>query len=56
MLACIKLIVRRIDACHASSPLLPASDAHREAIAAETSIFDSASSIVRELILYWVAG
>ncbi|KAJ4338919.1 mitogen-activated protein kinase [Didymella glomerata] len=45
MLVCFKLIFHRIDACHASNPLLPASDAHREAIVAETRIYDEAGSI-----------
>ncbi|KZM25378.1 ATP binding [Ascochyta rabiei] len=45
MLDCIKLILRRIDACHASNPLLSANDAHREAIVAETRIYDQAHSI-----------
>lgn len=46
MLHCFKLIFRRIDACHASNPLLSANDAHREAIIAETRIYDEARSIV----------
>ena len=56
MLVCIKLIFRRIDACHASNPLLPANDAHREAIVAETRIYDEARSIVRGLHRFSGAG
>lgn len=49
MLNGIKLIFGRIDALHASDPLLSANDAHRGAIVAETKIFDEAGSVVREL-------